>query len=130
VKKLAILFVFALAGALLIAQTTYNHNKYKQVFYDGTREKTHATFAAFDTAAVKIDATGTQPSIEIKGSTGTQLLLMSGGKLYAADSIKIGSSSNVWIREMLLSTTGDSLSIMYYNTPKSRIDTLVIDYAH
>lgn len=70
--KYAVLLICALF-AQVQSQTIYVANKYKQVWYVSGTEKTHATFAAYDTSSLLISNTSNVPTITQLSATGTTL---------------------------------------------------------
>ena len=47
------IFILALIAFPAISQTTYQASKYKPVWYNSTYEKTHGTYALFDTSSIR-----------------------------------------------------------------------------
>ena len=122
-KKWPYIIPFLIVGAILMAQTTYNSNRYKQAFYDGTREKTHATFAKFDTASLRFDLAQTRPLITMRGADSSKNWELDGGKLYLKDSLSVGAGS-VYFRKWFYNSADTSVGMIFYNTTLARIDTI------
>lgn len=122
-KKWPYIIPFIIVGALLMAQTTYNSNRYKQAFYDGTREKTHATFAKFDTASLRFDLSATRPLVTMRGADSAKNWEFDGGKLYLKDSLSVGAGS-VYFRKWFYSSGDTSIGMIFYNTTLARLDTI------
>ncbi len=69
-KKLFLIFL----ALPLFGQTTYTSSKYKPVWYSSTYEKTHGTYALFDTSSIKLSwTTSGKPEFKMLGPTGTTL---------------------------------------------------------
>ena len=84
------------------AQTSYNISKYKTAFYSSTVEKTHATFAAFDSGVVKINFTATgKPEVLIYSITGTNVAYID-----SAGAVKIGIGNGGITRVDTIKTAG------------------------
>lgn len=70
------LFLILLALPLF-GQTTYTSSKYKPVWYNSTYEKTHGTYALFDTSSIKLQwTTSGKPEMKFFGPTGNTLFYL------------------------------------------------------
>ncbi len=68
------IFLLALIAFPAISQTTYTSSKYKPVWYSSTYEKTHGTYALFDTSSIKLSwTTSGKPEMKFFGPTGNTL---------------------------------------------------------
>jgi len=65
-KKIVLIVLLPI---IILAQTTLHQSKYKTVWYDADKEKTHSTWAAFDTSCIKFNFT-TNNEVEIKAFDG------------------------------------------------------------
>jgi hypothetical protein len=72
-KKLFLIFL----ALPLLGQTTYTSSKYKPVWYSSTYEKTHGTYALFDTSSIKLQwTTSGKPEMKFFGPTGNTLFYL------------------------------------------------------
>jgi hypothetical protein len=68
------IFILALIAFPAISQTTYQSSKYKPVWYSSTYEKTHGTYALFDTSSIKLSFTNLgKPELKMIGPTANTL---------------------------------------------------------
>lgn len=71
------IFLFATIAFSAIGQTTYQSSKYKPVWYSSTYEKTHGTYALFDTSSIKLYwTTSGKPEMKFFGPTGNTLFYL------------------------------------------------------
>jgi hypothetical protein len=72
-KKLFLIFL----ALPLFGQTTYTSSKYKPVWYSSTYEKTHGTYALFDTSSIKLQwTTSGKPEMKFFGPAGNTLFYL------------------------------------------------------
>ncbi len=92
--KLRIL-LFALIAFPAISQTTYQSSKYKPVWYSSTYEKTHATYATFDTSSIKAYFTPLgKPEYKMIGPTANTLFYVDSTGSFGAYA---GSATLPWV---------------------------------
>jgi hypothetical protein len=92
--KLRIL-LFALIAFPAISQVTYQSSKYKPVWYSSTYEKTHATYATFDTSSIKAYFTPLgKPEFKMIGPTANTLFYIDSTGSFGAYA---GSATLPWV---------------------------------
>jgi hypothetical protein len=107
------IFLFALIAFPAISQTTYQSSKYKPVWYNSTYEKTHATYATFDTASIKFYFTNLgKPEFKMLGPTGNTL--------FYVDSTGTISGGSALSTVLLKTAFDDSLNNAHTGSSKHR----------
>ncbi len=86
------LFYILLIPLSIFAQVTYQKSKFDQVWYDAAKEKSHSTFALFDTSSIKAYYTSTgKPLFEIYDQVGSRVFHLDSLGVVHADSLAVGT---------------------------------------